>query len=127
MTDSHHKLDILVDTHESLNASHHRTGFEYDEDTESLVVDSTLSTSDISISNNSNFSIRNESAFKYECYEVKNDVDHLRPTTDKPVRMYCYIFPPKMYWYTLGQTVVALAHRYHHTINNVDRELTELP
>jgi hypothetical protein len=39
-------------------------------------------------------------------------VDHLRPTTEKPVKMYCYISPPKMYWYTLVQTVVALAHRY---------------
>ena len=54
-------------------------------------------------------------------------VDHLRPTTERPVKMYCYISPPKMYWYTLGQTVVALAHRYRQTTNNVDRELTELP
>ncbi len=54
-------------------------------------------------------------------------VDHLRPTTDKAVKMYCYISPPKMYWYTLGQTVVALAHRYRQTTNNVDRELTKLP
>jgi hypothetical protein len=48
------------------------------------------------------------------------DVDHLRPTTDRPVKMYCYIFPPKMYWYTLGQTLIALAHRYHQTTNKVD-------
>ncbi len=68
LTDSHDKLDILVDTQESLNANHHRKDFEYDEDTESLVVDSTLSTSDISISNNSDSSTRNASAFKYECY-----------------------------------------------------------
>ncbi len=54
-------------------------------------------------------------------------VDHLRPITDWPVKMYCYISPPKMYCYTLGQTVVALAHRYRQTTNNVDRELTELP
>jgi hypothetical protein len=26
-----------------------------------------------------------------------------------------------------GQTVIALAHRYHQTTNNVDRELTKLP
>jgi hypothetical protein len=58
---------------------------------------------------------------------VQGCVDHLRPTTDKPVKMYCYIFPPKMYWYTLGQTVVALAHRYRQTTNNVDQELTKLP
>ena len=73
MTDSHDKLDILVDTQEPLNTSHHRIGFEYDEDTVSLVVDSTLSTLDISISNNFNFSTENASAFKYECYEVKDD------------------------------------------------------
>ncbi len=54
-------------------------------------------------------------------------VDHLRPTTDELVKMYCYIFLPKMYWYTLGQTVVVLAHRYRQTTNNVDRELTKLP
>jgi hypothetical protein len=56
-----------------------------------------------------------------------NPVYHLRPTTDKPVKMYCYIFPPKMYWYTLGQTVIALAHRYRQTTNSVDRDLTKLP
>ncbi len=54
-------------------------------------------------------------------------VDHLRPTTDKPVKMYCYISPPKRYWCTLGQTVIALAHRYCQNTNNVDWELTELP
>ncbi len=73
LTDSHDKLDILVDTQELLNTSHHRIGFEYDEDTVSLVVDPTLSTSDISISNNSNSSTGNASIFKYECYEVKDD------------------------------------------------------
>jgi hypothetical protein len=54
-------------------------------------------------------------------------VDHLRPTTDRAVKMYSYIPPPKMYWYTLGQTVVALTHRYRQTTNNVDRRLTKLP
>ncbi len=39
----------------------------------SLVVDPTLSTLDISISNNSNSSTGNASAFEYECYEVKDD------------------------------------------------------
>ncbi len=58
---------------------------------------------------------------------VQGCVDHLRPITKRPVKMYCYIFPPKMYWYTLVQTVVALAHRYHQTTNNVDQELTKLP
>ncbi len=73
MTDSHEKLDILVDTQELLNTSHHRIGFEYDEDTVSLVLDPTLSTSNISISDNSNSSTGNASSFKYVCYEVKDD------------------------------------------------------
>ncbi len=73
LTDSHDRLDILVDTQEPLNTSHHRIGFEYDEDTVSLVLDSTLSTSDISISNNSDSSTGNALAFEYECYEVEDD------------------------------------------------------
>ncbi len=73
LTDSHDKLDILVDTQELLNTSHLRLGFEYDEDIVSLLVDPTLSTLDISISNNSDSSTGNASAFKYECYEVKDD------------------------------------------------------
>ncbi len=73
MTDSYDKLDILVDIQELLNTSYHRIGFEYDEDTVSLLVDPTLSTLDILISNNSNYSTGNASAFKYECYEVKDD------------------------------------------------------
>ncbi len=33
LTDSHVKLDILVDTQELLSTSHHREAIEYDEDT----------------------------------------------------------------------------------------------
>ncbi len=73
LTDSHVKLDILVDTQEPLSTSHHRIALEYDEDTVSLVVDPTLSTLDVSISNNSDSSTGNTSAFEYECYEVKDD------------------------------------------------------
>ncbi len=73
LTDSHVKLDILVDTQELLNTCHLRIGSEYDEDTVSLAVDPTLSTSDILISNNSNSSTGNASTFKFECYEVKDD------------------------------------------------------
>ncbi len=74
LTDSHNKLDIFVDTQELLNTSHHRIGFEYDEDTVSLVVvDPILSTLDISISENSDLSTGNALAFEYECYEVKDD------------------------------------------------------
>ncbi len=71
--DSHVKLNILDDMQEWLNYSHHRIALEYDEDTLSLVVDQTLYTSDISVSNNSNSSTGNASAFEYECYEVEND------------------------------------------------------
>jgi hypothetical protein len=73
LTNSHVKLNTLVDTQESFSTSHHRIALEYDEDTVSLVVDPTLSTSDISISDNSNSSTGNASAFEYECYEVKDD------------------------------------------------------
>ena len=73
MTDSHVKLNTLVDTQESFSTSHHRIALEYDEDTVSLVVDPTLSTLDISISDNSDSSIGNASVFEYECYEVKDD------------------------------------------------------
>ncbi len=37
LTDSHVKLDILVDTQEPFNTSHHRAAFKYNEDTVSLV------------------------------------------------------------------------------------------
>jgi hypothetical protein len=73
VTDSHVKLNILNDTQECLNNSHHRIALEYDEDTLSLVVDPTLSTSNISVSDNSNYSTGNASAFEYERYEVKDD------------------------------------------------------
>ncbi len=73
MTDSHVKIDTLVDTQESFSTSHHRIGLKYDEDTVSLVVDPTLSTSDISISDNSNSSTGDASALEYECYDVKDD------------------------------------------------------
>jgi hypothetical protein len=72
-TDSHFKLDHLVDTQEPLSTSHHRIAFGYDEDTVSLVVDPTLSTLDVSISENSGSSTGNASAFEYKCYEVKDD------------------------------------------------------
>jgi hypothetical protein len=75
-TDSHVKLDTLVDTQESFSISHHRIALEYDEDTVntvSVVVDPTLSTSKILISNNSDSSTGNTSAFECECYDVKDD------------------------------------------------------
>jgi hypothetical protein len=73
VTDSHFKLNILDDTQECLENSHDRIALEYDEDTLSLVVDPTLSASNISVSDNSNSSTGNPSAFEYECYEVEDD------------------------------------------------------
>ncbi len=73
LTNSHVKLDTSVDTQESSSTSHHRISLEYDEDTVSLVVDATHSTLDISISNNSNSSTGNASAFEYECYEIEDE------------------------------------------------------
>jgi hypothetical protein len=73
LTDSHVKLDTLIDAQEPLSTSCHRIAFEYDEDTVNLVVDPTLSTLDISISDNSNTSAGNASAFEYECYDVEDD------------------------------------------------------
>jgi hypothetical protein len=74
LTNIHVKLDTLVDTQESFSTSDHRTALEYNEDTVILVIVPTLSTSDISISDNSDSSTGNTSAFEYECYEVKDDI-----------------------------------------------------
>jgi hypothetical protein len=74
LTDSHVKIDTLVDTQESFSTSHHRIAFEYDGDTVSLVVDPTLSTLDILISDNSDSSTGIASAFEYWCYDVKDDI-----------------------------------------------------
>jgi hypothetical protein len=50
LTDSHLKLDILVDMQEPFNDSHHKKAFDYDEDTTSLVEELTLATSEVSLS-----------------------------------------------------------------------------
>jgi hypothetical protein len=74
LTDSHVKLNILIDTQEPLNISHHKIAFEYDKDTVSLVVEQTFSTLNMSISDNSNSSAGNTStAFEYECYKIEDD------------------------------------------------------
>jgi hypothetical protein len=74
LTDSHVKLDILVDTQEPFKNSHHEIALNYNEDTVSLVEEPTLSTSDISLSNNSNSSAGNTStAFEDECYDIEAD------------------------------------------------------
>jgi hypothetical protein len=74
LTDSHVNLNILLDTQEPFSTSHHREAFEYDKDTVSLVAEQTLSTLDISLSDNSNSSTGNTStAFEYECYEIEDD------------------------------------------------------
>ncbi len=74
MTDSHVKLDILVDTQELFKNCHHKVALDYDDNTVSLVEELTLSTLDISLSDNSNSSAGNTpTAFEYECYEVEAD------------------------------------------------------
>jgi hypothetical protein len=52
LTDSHVKLNILDDMQELLNNGHHEIAFNYDEDTMSLVEESTLTTFEISLSDN---------------------------------------------------------------------------
>jgi hypothetical protein len=66
LTDSHIKLNSLDDRQECLSNSNHTIAFDYNEDTVSLVVDPTLSTSDKSISDNSDSSAGNASAVEYE-------------------------------------------------------------
>jgi hypothetical protein len=74
LTDSHVEFVTLDDTQEPSNTSHHRVAFDYDEDTISLVEEQTLSTLNISISDNSNSSAGNAStAFEYECYEIEDE------------------------------------------------------
>jgi hypothetical protein len=73
LTDSHIKLNSLDDMQECLNNSNHKVAFDYDEDNVSLVVDPSLSTSYISITNNSDSSTGNTSAFEYECYGAEDD------------------------------------------------------
>jgi hypothetical protein len=74
LTGSHVKLDTLVDTQGPFSDSHHKLAFPYDEDTVSLVKEQTLSTLDLSLSNNSNSSAGNAStAFEYKCYEIEAD------------------------------------------------------
>ncbi len=71
-TDSHVKLDILGDTQEPFNDSHHKMAFDYDEDTVSPVEQLPLATSDVFLSDNSDSSAGNTStAFEYECYEIE--------------------------------------------------------
>jgi hypothetical protein len=74
LTDSHVKLDILVDSQEPFKTSHQRVAVKCYKDTMSLVEEQTLSTLDISLSNNSNSSAGNTSKiFEYECYEMEDD------------------------------------------------------
>jgi hypothetical protein len=74
LTNSHVKLNILDDMQELLNDSHHKIAFNYDEDTVSLVEESTLTTSEISLSDNSDSSSGNAPiSFEYYCYEIEAD------------------------------------------------------
>jgi hypothetical protein len=74
LNDSHIKLDILIDMQELFKDSHHKLALDYDEDTVSLMEEPTLSTLDISLSDNSDSSAGNAStAFEYKCYEIEAD------------------------------------------------------
>jgi hypothetical protein len=74
LTDSHVKLNILYYTQELLSNSHHKIAFNYDEDTVSLVEESTLTLSEISLSDNSDSSAGNTPlAFEYYCYDIEAD------------------------------------------------------
>jgi hypothetical protein len=66
LTNSQVKLNILHDTQELLNNSHHKIAFHYDKDTVSVVEESNLTTLEISLSNNSDSSAGN-------AYEIKAD------------------------------------------------------
>jgi hypothetical protein len=73
LIDSHVKLNNLDDTKECLSNSHHEIDFDYDEDTVSLVEESTLTTLETSISDNSASSAGNTFiAFEYHCYEIED-------------------------------------------------------
>jgi hypothetical protein len=74
LTESHIKLDILVDMQEPFYDSHHKIAFDYDEDTLSFVEEPTLATLDVSLSDNSDSSAGNAStALEYYCYEIEAD------------------------------------------------------
>jgi hypothetical protein len=59
---------------ELLNDSHHKITFHYDEDTTSLVEESTLTTSEVPLSDDSLPSARNTPiVFEYYCYDIEAD------------------------------------------------------
>ncbi len=72
MTDSHVKLNSLDDLQEVLNNSHHKIASNYDEDIVSLVEESTVTTLEVHLFDNSNSSAGNAPiAFEYYCYEIE--------------------------------------------------------
>ncbi len=79
LTESHIKLNVLDDTQKHLINSHQYIAFDYVEDTVSLVKESTLTTSEISLSDNSDSSAGNASiALKYYCYEIEADAPQFK-------------------------------------------------
>jgi hypothetical protein len=71
---NHIKLDIFVDIQEPFKTSHHKVALDYVEETMSLVEEQILSTSDISLSDNSDSSAGNAStAFESKYYEIEAD------------------------------------------------------
>ncbi len=74
LTNSHVNLNILDDTQEPFNNNHHKIAFNYDEDIVSLVEESTLTTLEISLSDNSDSSAGNAPiGFEYYCYKIEAD------------------------------------------------------
>jgi hypothetical protein len=74
LTDSHFKLNSLDDTQVLLNTIHHKTTFEDDEDTTSLVIEPSLTMAETLLSDKSNFSDGNTPiALEYYCYGMEAD------------------------------------------------------
>ncbi len=74
LADSHFKLNCLDDTQELVYTSHPKLYFDYDEDTKSLVKESTLIKAVTLLSNSSDFAAGNTTiASKDCCYEIEAD------------------------------------------------------
>ncbi len=71
-TDSHIKLNSLDDTQECLSNSNHKTAFDYNKDTMSLVEELTLDTLEVLLSDNTISSAGNATiSFEYYCCEIE--------------------------------------------------------
>ncbi len=73
VTDSHVKLNILVDLQECLNNSHHKVRCLCE-----LVEESTLATSEVSLSEDSSLQQNTSIAFGYYCCEIETDAPQFK-------------------------------------------------